>query len=107
MTNKKRGIFCLEGDWWGVRDKTSVEPLLRLLETMGDCKVPYFHHDVATHDELDFYLNKAWQVFREPPDSVPERSTANPAASRSARDGTTRSPSMTWRSGSRVLASGA
>lgn len=58
MTNKKKGIFCLEGDWWGVRDKTSIEPLLRLLETMGDYKVPYFHHDVATHDELDFYLNK-------------------------------------------------
>ncbi len=58
MTNKKKGIFCLEGDWWGVRDKTSVEPLLRLLETMGDYKVPYFHHDVATHEEFDFYLNK-------------------------------------------------
>lgn len=28
------GIFCLEGDWWGVKDRTSVEPILRLLETM-------------------------------------------------------------------------
>ncbi len=58
MAAKKKGIFCLEGAWWGVKDKTSVEPMLRLLETMGDYEVPYFHHDVATHEEFDFYLKK-------------------------------------------------
>ena len=58
MAAKKKGIFCLEGAWWGVKDKTSVEPMLRLLEAMGDYEVPYFHHDVATHEEFDFYLKK-------------------------------------------------
>ena len=58
MATKKKGVFCLEGDWWGARDKTSIEPMLRLLETMGGYKVPYVHHDVATHEEFDFYLQK-------------------------------------------------
>ena len=58
MATKKKGIFCLEGDWWGVRDKTSVEPMLRLLETMGNYRVPYFHHDVGTREEFRFYLKK-------------------------------------------------
>ena len=53
-----KGIFCLEGDWWGVKDRTSVEPTLRLLETTRPYKVPYFHHDVGTHDEFHFYLQK-------------------------------------------------
>ena len=54
----RKGVFCLEGDWWGVKDRTSVEPTLRLLETMRDYKVPYFHHDVGTHEEFHFYLQK-------------------------------------------------
>ncbi len=54
----KKGICCLEGDWFGVKDKTSVEPVLRLLETVRGYKVPYFHHDVGTHAELDHYLKK-------------------------------------------------
>ena len=29
------GVFCLEGHWWGVKGKTTVEPVLRLLETSG------------------------------------------------------------------------
>ena len=52
MATRKKGIFCLEGDWRGVRDKTSVEPMLRLLETMGNYRVPYFHHDVGTQEEF-------------------------------------------------------
>ena len=56
--NEKKGVFCLEGDWWGVRDRTSVEPMLRLLETMRYYRVPYFHHDVGTREEFSFYLNK-------------------------------------------------
>jgi hypothetical protein len=31
MANK-HGIFCLEGDWYGLKDRTSVEPVLQLLE---------------------------------------------------------------------------
>lgn len=54
----RKGIFCLEGDWWGVKDKTSVEPLLRLLETTAGLKVPYVHHDAATHEEFQHYLKK-------------------------------------------------
>lgn len=56
--NDRKGIFCLEGDWWGVKDRTSVEPTLRLLETMGGYKAPYFHHDVGTQEEFHFYLKK-------------------------------------------------
>ena len=54
----KKGVFCLEGDWHGVKDRTSVEPTLRLLETTRSYKVPYFHHDVGTHDEFHHYLRK-------------------------------------------------
>ena len=53
-----KGIFCLEGDWRDVKDRTSVEPILRLLETMCSYKVPYFHHDVGTLAEFHFYLKK-------------------------------------------------
>ena len=54
----RKGIFCLEGDWWGVKDRTSIEPTLRLLETADPLKVPYFHHDVGTIEEFRFYLRK-------------------------------------------------
>ena len=56
--DQKKGIFCLEGSWWGVKDKTSIEPMLRLLEIQADSRVPYRHYDVATREELDFYLKK-------------------------------------------------
>ena len=55
---QKKGVFCLEADWWGVRDKTSMEPVLRLLHTLRDCETPYLHHDVGTREEFDFYLRK-------------------------------------------------
>ena len=56
--NEAKGIFCLEGEWWGVKDTTSVEPVLRLLQTMGGYKVPYVHRDIGTREEFDFYLKK-------------------------------------------------
>lgn len=56
--DQKKGIFCLEGHWWGVKGKTSVEPLLRLLETQAHYRAPYRRNDVATREELDFYLMK-------------------------------------------------
>ena len=57
-TDDKKGIFCLEGDWRGVKDTTSVEPVLRLLQTTGGYKVPYVHRDIGTREEFDFYLKK-------------------------------------------------
>lgn len=64
--DQKKGVFCLEGPWWGVKDRSSVEPVLRLLETHADSRVPYLHFDVGTREELDFYLKK-WTgaSFRE------------------------------------------
>ncbi len=56
--DQRKGIFCLEGHWWGVKGKTSIEPMLRLLETQADCRAPYRHYDVGTREELDFYLKK-------------------------------------------------
>ena len=64
--DQKKGVFCLEGPWWGIKDKSSVEPVLRLLETQANYRVPYRHFDVGTREELDFYLKK-WTgaSFRE------------------------------------------
>jgi len=41
--------------------KSTVEPILSMLEING-C-VRYIHHDVATVEELEFYLNK-WKLAR-------------------------------------------
>lgn len=64
MTKKKsqkKGVFCLETPMWTgrIKDRSSVEPVLRLLEK--GYKVPYLHHDVATTEEFDFYLEK-WRL---------------------------------------------
>ena len=58
--DQSKGIFCLEACAWfgGLKDRTSVEPVLRLLETTKDYRVPYLHHDVGTRHEFDFYLEK-------------------------------------------------
>ena len=56
--DQRKGIFCLEGQWGGVKDKTTVEPVLRLLETMSGYNASYRHYDVATREEFDFYLRK-------------------------------------------------
>ena len=63
---QKKGVFCLEGPWFGVKDRTSMEPVVRLLETLKDYKVPYLRFDVGTREEFDFYLEKwAGASFRE------------------------------------------
>ena len=49
-----KGIYCLEGDWFGKKDKTTVEPVLRLLETVRDLRVPYLHKGVATRRSWSF-----------------------------------------------------
>ena len=57
-TSQRKGVFCLETASWepGIKDRASVEHVLRLLETAY--KVPYLHFDVATREEFDFYLKK-------------------------------------------------
>ena len=58
---ESKGIYCLECDWFGDGDKTTVEPALRLLERNGKLRVPYFHYRVATREELEFRLNE-WVI---------------------------------------------
>ena len=50
-----KGIYCLEGDRLG---EPTVEPVLRLLETVRDLGVPSLHNDVATRGELEFRLRQ-------------------------------------------------
>ena len=57
--DQTKGIFCLEGNWFGTKDRTTIEPVLRLLEMANDLRVPYVHFDVATREELEFRL-KEW-----------------------------------------------
>ena len=58
-TSQRKGVFCLETASWepGIRDRSSIEHVLRLLETT-QYKVPYLHFDVAAREEFDFYLKK-------------------------------------------------
>ena len=53
----KPGIFCFEGQWSSnLATRTSVR---RLLEFLGDSGIAnVIHRDVATVEELQFYLNK-------------------------------------------------
>ncbi len=54
---QSKGVFCLETDqWYGQKDKASVEPALRLIERYS--KTPFQHRDVATKEEFKFFLNK-------------------------------------------------
>ena len=46
--DQKKGVFCLEGPWWGVKDRTSMEPVLRLLEKLKNYKVPYLRDASST-----------------------------------------------------------
>jgi hypothetical protein len=50
------GIFCLEGDWGGLADRTSVRLGLDMLMTVrGDRLI---HRNAATRAELEHYLGK-------------------------------------------------
>ena len=52
-----KGVFCLETDqWFRQKDRSSVEPVLRLVERL--CKTRYEHRDVATEGEFKFFLDK-------------------------------------------------
>lgn len=62
----RRGIYCLEGD--GLGNEATVEPVLRLLETVRDLGVRSLRNDVATRGELEFRLRQwAQPEFRSHP----------------------------------------
>ena len=53
----RKGIFCLEAEWFGLRSSVSVRPALEFLRA-SDFRVPFIHRDVATRAELEHYLRK-------------------------------------------------
>ncbi|MBI1374907.1 MAG: hypothetical protein GC159_19490 [Phycisphaera sp.] len=54
-----KGVFCLEGEWNESLKKTSsVKPILELLRQWAPYHVPSIHRNVATSDELRYYLDK-------------------------------------------------
>lgn len=54
-----KGVFCLEGDWGpDLRSRTSVGPVLELLEKSSYPAVPYIRRDVGTLTEFEYYLGK-------------------------------------------------
>ena len=57
--DQTKGVFCLEAAHWsGTKDRTSVEPMLRLLDGVEGVQIPYEHHPVATKRELEYWLDK-------------------------------------------------
>ncbi len=65
---RRHGIFCLEGDWDNdLNEGGSVRPILDLVGAGVGGGVPYRYRDVATRDELFFYLDKwtqrSYQAF--------------------------------------------
>lgn len=59
--NKKKNIYCIEGLWnhRNIKDKSTVLPILELLEKSGYCD--FIYHDSATISELEFFLSK-WKM---------------------------------------------
>ena len=59
---KPKGVFCLEGAWDAdLKSKQSVRYMLQLLSAVEGLN--YIHKDVATLEELQFYL-KRWRLKR-------------------------------------------
>jgi len=57
-----KGVYCIEGDWWGKPHRqSSVQPMLELLSKWDTCPVRYICRDVATRDEFDHYLIQCTQ----------------------------------------------
>jgi hypothetical protein len=56
---KPKGVFCIEGDWWGkVHRQSSVRPALELLHQWDPYYIPFVHRDVATRQEFEYYVRK-------------------------------------------------
>ncbi len=59
---QKKNIFCIEGLWDSdLRRKSTIEPILELLEANYDIK--YIYKDCATREEL-LYLLDRWKMAR-------------------------------------------
>lgn len=59
-----RGVFCLEGAWSpDLRVRTSVRPMLEMLEVVGSCS--HIHRDVHTAEEMKSLLKKWTQKSME------------------------------------------
>ncbi|MGN0064827.1 MAG: DUF6642 family protein [Nocardioides sp.] len=55
-----KGIFCIEGEWSpDMRERSSVLPLLELLETRG--VLTYVHRTAATQNEVAHHLHR-WSL---------------------------------------------
>jgi hypothetical protein len=56
----KKGVYCVENMWSpSVKDKSSVKPILELMEKAGVCE--HLYHKCATQEELEFMLKK-WKT---------------------------------------------
>ena len=57
--DQAKGVFVLETDHWhGQKDRSSVEPMLRLLERLKGYQVPYQYRTVSTRGELEYALDQ-------------------------------------------------
>ena len=57
----RRGIYCLEGEWSrDLRNRTSVLPLLQMLEASG--RSSFIHRDVGTLEEFELYIKRFRQA---------------------------------------------
>jgi len=64
MSKRTKGIFCLEGDWSNdLKRPFSVRPVLEMLDQWETNGARHIYHDVATADELWYYLKK-WRQKR-------------------------------------------
>ena len=61
---KKCGIYCIETVWYGSEDRTSVRPILEILEDHLEAKPPYVYRDAATTGELHYYLER-WKELKD------------------------------------------
>ena len=58
----RKGVFCLEAEWFGLNCPISVRPALEFLSAC-DYRIPTIFRDVATAAELRHYLRK-WLLAR-------------------------------------------
>jgi len=63
LKTRPKGIYCLEiGEWFGsLKKTTSVKAVLKLLNE-STLEVPYIYRDIATKEELYFYIKKWTQA---------------------------------------------
>ncbi|MBI2432548.1 MAG: hypothetical protein HYV26_06735 [Candidatus Hydrogenedentes bacterium] len=59
MIKHRKGVFCLETDWYSnLRKPTTVKPILELLEKLDGYEVPHIYRPIGTVEEFDFCLQK-------------------------------------------------